>query len=177
MVPIDRIMLCRRRRFSASTDESHADQHSPFRRAAVDRLADLGGQLAGISPAMARLDAVLPPIWSRANPIDIAGDADEARYAAALEPLLDDGENDAVPATNVPTALASAAAAAKSIVAVTERHRQNRVAAKPVFAMWSAAAVHRPRRSPRPAFQATRRNRARSRASCISCATGKRATC
>jgi acetyltransferase len=104
---------------------------------AVDRLADLGGQLAGISPpAMARLDAVLPPIWSRANPIDIAGDADEARYAAALEPLLDDGENDAVLVMNVPTALASAAAAAKSIVAVTERHRQKRVAAKPVFAMW-----------------------------------------
>jgi acetyltransferase len=103
---------------------------------AVDRLADLGGQLAGISPpAMARLDAVLPPIWSRANPIDIAGDADEARYAAALEPLLDDGENDAVLVMNVPTALASAAVAAKSIVAVTERHRQNRVAAKPVFAM------------------------------------------
>jgi acetyltransferase len=85
---------------------------------------------------MARLDAVLPPIWSRANPIDIAGDADEARYAAALEPLLDDGENDAVLVMNVPTALASAAAAAKSIVAVTERHRQKRVAAKPVFAMW-----------------------------------------
>ena len=104
---------------------------------AVDRLADLGGQLAGISPpAMARLDAVLPPIWSRANPIDIAGDADEARYAAALEPLLEDGENDAVLVMNVPTALASAGAAAKSIVAVTERHRQNRVAAKPVFAMW-----------------------------------------
>ena len=104
---------------------------------AVDRLADLGGQLAGISPqAMARLDAALPPIWSRANPVDIAGDADEARYAAALEPLLEDGANDAVLVMNVPTALASAAAAAKSVVAVTERHRQKRVAAKPVFAMW-----------------------------------------
>ena len=91
---------------------------------AVDRLADLGGQLAGISPpTMARLDAALPPIWSRANPVDIAGDADEARYAAALEPLLDDGENDAVLVMNVPTALASAAAAAKSVVAVTERHQ------------------------------------------------------
>ena len=44
---------------------------------AVDRLADLGGTLAGISPqTMQRLDAALPPIWSNANPIDIAGDAD-----------------------------------------------------------------------------------------------------
>jgi acyl-CoA synthetase (NDP forming) len=52
---------------------------------AVDRLADLGGTLAGISPeTMKRLDAALPPIWSRANPVDIAGDADGTRYAIAL---------------------------------------------------------------------------------------------
>ncbi len=44
---------------------------------AVDRLVDLGGELAGISPGtMKKLDAALPPIWSRANPADIAGDAD-----------------------------------------------------------------------------------------------------
>ena len=41
----------------------------------------------------------------------------------------------AVPPAAVPST-GSAAAAAKSIVAVTERHRQNRVAAEPVFAMW-----------------------------------------
>ena len=37
---------------------------------------------------------------------------------------------------NVPTALASAADAAKSVIAVTERQRQKRVPAKPVFTMW-----------------------------------------
>ena len=104
---------------------------------AVDRLVDLGGQLAGISlDAMAKLDAALPPIWSRANPVDIAGDADDARYAAALEPLLEDSESDAVLVMNVPTALASAAEAAKSVIAVSARHRQKRPAAKPIFAMW-----------------------------------------
>jgi acetyltransferase len=104
---------------------------------AVDRLVDLGGQLAGISQqAMMRLDTALPPTWSRANPVDIAGDADDARYAAALESLLEDSANDAVLVMNVPTALASAADAAKSAIAVTESHRQNPVAAKPVFAMW-----------------------------------------
>jgi len=104
---------------------------------AVDRLADLGGELAGISPqAMNKLDAALPPIWSRANPVDIAGDADDARYAAALEQLLDDEENDAVLVMNVPTALASAVDAAKSVIAVTEKHRKQRVSAKPVFAVW-----------------------------------------
>jgi len=104
---------------------------------AVDRLVDYGGELAAISPAtMQRLDAALPPIWSRANPVDIAGDADAARYGVALEALLDDDANDAVLVMNVPTALASAAEAAKSVVAVIERHRQNHYPPKPVFAMW-----------------------------------------
>jgi len=104
---------------------------------AVDRLVDLGGELAAISPeTMKKLDAALPPIWSRANPVDIAGDADDARYAVALEHLLDDSANDAVLVMNVPTALASAADAAKSVIAVTEKHRTKRVPAKPVFAMW-----------------------------------------
>jgi acetyltransferase len=104
---------------------------------AVDRLVDLGGELAGISPqAMRKLDAALPPIWSRANPVDIAGDADDARYGAALEQLLDDGENDAVLVMNVPTALASAVDAAKSVIAVTDRHRKQRVSAKAVLAVW-----------------------------------------
>jgi acetyltransferase len=47
---------------------------------AVDRLMDLGGTLATLSPATINaLDAALPPIWSRANPVDIAGDADAHR--------------------------------------------------------------------------------------------------
>lgn len=104
---------------------------------AVDRLADLGGTLAGISPAtMDRLNAVLPSIWSGANPIDIAGDADASRYAKALEALLEDGENDAVLVMNVPTALASSTESAKSIVAVTQKHRSTMAAAKPVLAVW-----------------------------------------
>ena len=85
---------------------------------------------------MKKLDAALPPIWSRANPVDIAGDADEERYAVALGSLLDDDANDAVLVMNVPTALASAAAAAKSVIAVTERHRKASSPAKPVFAVW-----------------------------------------
>jgi acetyltransferase len=104
---------------------------------AVDRLADFGGTLAGISPAaMIKLDAALPPIWSRANPVDIAGDADAARYAAALDALLGDDGNDAVLVMNVPTALASATDAAHAVVAATERHRQTIAPPKPVFAVW-----------------------------------------
>jgi len=104
---------------------------------AVDRLADLGGKLATLSPATrTALDAALPPIWSGANPVDIAGDADPARYGKALAALLDDKENDAVLVMNVPTALASSAEAAQTVVAVTERHRRTIVPAKPVLAVW-----------------------------------------
>ena len=104
---------------------------------AVDRLADLGGSLADISPAtMDKLDAALLPIWSRANPVDIAGDADAKRYAVAMDHLLEDDANDAVLVMNVPTALASAADAAKAVVAATERHRKQGFAPKPVFAVW-----------------------------------------
>jgi acetyltransferase len=104
---------------------------------AVDRLIDRGGELAAISPdTMKTLDAALPPIWSHANPADIAGDAGADRYAVALEALLDDNANDAVLVMNVPTALASALDAAKSVIAVTESVRRKRVPPKPVFTMW-----------------------------------------
>ena len=104
---------------------------------AVDRLADLGGDTADISAeTMKKLDTVLPPIWSRANPVDIAGDADAGRYAAALEQLLADDANDAVLVMNVPTALASPVDAAKSVIGVTQKYRKDRASPKPVLAVW-----------------------------------------
>ena len=104
---------------------------------AVDRLIDLGGELATLSPAtVAALDQKLPPIWSKVNPVDIAGDADAARYGAAMEALLADPGNDAVLVMNVPTALASAAEAAASVVSVVHQHRNRIVPPKPVFGVW-----------------------------------------
>jgi acetyltransferase len=104
---------------------------------AVDRLADLGGALAGLSPqTMSMLNATLPPIWSKANPVDIAGDADQSRYAVALEALLGDPANDAILVMNVPTALASPTDAARSVADVAQKHRNSVIRAKPVFAVW-----------------------------------------
>ena len=58
---------------------------------AVDRLIDFQGTLADMSPeTIKRLDLDLPSIWSRANPVDIAGDADAERYSRAMSALLDD---------------------------------------------------------------------------------------
>ncbi|WP_201861606.1 bifunctional acetate--CoA ligase family protein/GNAT family N-acetyltransferase [Microvirga soli] len=104
---------------------------------AVDRLVDLGGTLATISETTRNsLDAILPPTWSKANPIDIIGDANPERYAGALEALLTDPENDAVLILNVPTAVAGASEVASSIVSVVKKDRARGYRQKPVFAAW-----------------------------------------
>jgi acetyltransferase len=104
---------------------------------AVDRLIDLGGTLANLSgETIAQLDARLPTTWSHANPVDIIGDADAARYAGAMEALLADTENDAVLILNVPTAMASAAASAEAVVETVTRDHSKGYRKKPVFAVW-----------------------------------------
>ena len=89
---------------------------------ATDLLIDEGGELAALQPkTLANLDKQMPRIWSRANPVDIVGDADGARYAAALDILADDRNVGAVLAMNVPTALASPEEAARAITAAAGR--------------------------------------------------------
>jgi acetyltransferase len=104
---------------------------------AVDRLIDLGGMPAPLSPETQRkLDAILPATWSRTNPVNIIGDADASRYAGALETLLEDPENDAILVLNVPTAVAGAADVAAAVTEVVKRHRSRGYRQKPVFAAW-----------------------------------------
>ena len=108
---------------------------------AIDRLVELGGVPAVITPETRKtLDAVLPPTWSGSNPVDIIGDADPARYAAALEVLLADPGNDAILVMNVQTAIASADDIAVTVTGVVAKHRQQRSqSAKPVLAVWVGA--------------------------------------
>jgi len=108
---------------------------------AVDRLVELGGIPAAITPVMReKLDGVLPPTWSGSNPVDIVGDADPARYAAALEVLLADASNDAILVMNVQTAIASADDIAATVTDVVGKYRQrHRGFAKPVLAVWVGA--------------------------------------
>jgi acetyltransferase len=89
---------------------------------ATDLLIDEGGELATLHPrTVGQLDKVMPRIWSHANPVDIVGDADGARYAAALDMLADDRGVGAVLAMNVPTALTSSEEAAQAIAGAAGR--------------------------------------------------------
>jgi acetyltransferase len=108
---------------------------------AVDRLVELGGIPAAIgAAAREKLDAVLPPTWSGSNPVDIVGDADAVRYAAALELLLADAGNDAVLVMNVQTAIAPADEIAATVTDVVSKYRQRCLgSAKPVLTVWLGA--------------------------------------
>jgi acetyltransferase len=89
---------------------------------AADALYEQGGRLAELSPAtLARLDEVLPPFWSRGNPLDILDDADGARYRDTLAPLLEDRDIDAVMVLHCPTALASSIETAEAVIETLER--------------------------------------------------------
>jgi acetyltransferase len=111
---------------------------------AVDCLIAHGGTLAELAPeTVAALDAALPATWSRGNPVDIIGDANAARYRAALEALLGDPGNDGVLVVQVATALTDAVA--EAVVDVVAGHRRALHFPKPVLALWmggGAMAAH-----------------------------------
>lgn len=83
---------------------------------ATDALLAEDGRLAALSDeTLARLDGVLPPLWSRANPVDIIGDAPPERYRQTLEVLLTDKGNDAVLFLHAPTAIVPSAEIAEAV--------------------------------------------------------------
>ncbi|CAN5836760.1 bifunctional acetate--CoA ligase family protein/GNAT family N-acetyltransferase [soil metagenome] len=83
---------------------------------ATDLLIDEGGELAALQArTTSQLDKSMPRAWSRSNPVDIVGDADGARYTAALNAMADDRGVGAVLAMNVPTALTSSVDAARAV--------------------------------------------------------------
>ena len=84
-----------------------------------ESLVDHDGVPAELSEStLQALNAVLPPTWSHGNPVDIIGDANGERYAAALEALLKEPGKDAVLILNCPTAVADSLEAAQSVVSV-----------------------------------------------------------
>ncbi|UGY17867.1 bifunctional acetate--CoA ligase family protein/GNAT family N-acetyltransferase [Bradyrhizobium septentrionale] len=105
---------------------------------AIDRLVELGGLPASLSAeTIAALDRVLPQGWSRANPVDISGDADAARYVSALDALLEDTNSDAVLVMNVETAVAPTEEIAEAVArCVRDRRTTKSDGAALVLASW-----------------------------------------
>lgn len=104
---------------------------------AADSLADEHGILAELSPQTKEaLDGVLPPTWSKSNPIDIIGDAGPDRYARALDAVLEDPASDAILVMNCPTALASSEEAAGVVIAAEAKRRSVQRSRKPILTNW-----------------------------------------
>jgi acetyltransferase len=98
---------------------------------AADSAAESGVPLATLAPeTLAALDAALPAQWSRANPLDIIGDAPPERFAAATKAALADPGVDALLVLYSPVAVTSPREAAEAVALAA------RGGAKPVLAGW-----------------------------------------
>ncbi len=98
---------------------------------ATDRVTDLGMSLAELSKDTTKsLDEVLPATWSKANPVDVIGDATPERYAAAVEICMSDPGVDGLLVILTPQAMTDPAAVARSLVTLRNNHQ------KPLLACW-----------------------------------------
>ncbi|MCC5870138.1 MAG: bifunctional acetate--CoA ligase family protein/GNAT family N-acetyltransferase, partial [Gammaproteobacteria bacterium] len=105
---------------------------------ATDAFTEGGGTLAELAPqTLEKLDALLPANWSRANPVDIIGDASPQRYADALGVLLADPDTDAVLIVHAPTAMAATPAIASTLAPIAAADH------KPVLGCWLGGASAR----------------------------------
>lgn len=97
----------------------------------TDFLLQHGGELAHLSSkTVEELDLILPPFWSRGNPVDVLGDASAERYQQALERVIEDPGVDGVLVILTPQAMTQPAAVARVVGQAAERTR------KPVVASW-----------------------------------------
>lgn len=108
---------------------------------AVDRLMDFGAELAALSAdTLAALDRTLPANWSRANPVDIIGDAAAERYSAAVATVAADPSVDVILVMNCPTGIASSSDAAGAVASLA---KEGTIAGKPVLSCWLGEATAR----------------------------------
>jgi acetyltransferase len=116
---------------------------------ATDALEPAGGRLARLAATtVEQLQRVLPPTWSRGNPVDIIGDAPGERYAAALKALFADRDIDAFLILNCPTALAEPEEAARAVIDTVGAMPPDLLRSRNIFTAWlgehwAAAARHR----------------------------------
>ena len=93
---------------------------------AADEAGAAGLQAAELSDeTIAALDRVLPPTWSRANPVDIVGDAGAERYVEALRAALRDPRADALLVIHAPSAVVSSAEVAQALLPLIAETTRN----------------------------------------------------
>ncbi len=98
---------------------------------AVDRLADLGGELAELSKAsIENLPALLPSYWTRKNPIDLNYDASPELYGQAIKILAKDPEVANVLVMYAPSLTEDSLRIADAVVQASKGTRLN------VFTCW-----------------------------------------
>jgi acetyltransferase len=89
---------------------------------AADALIAGGGGLANLDPkTVEKLDKVLPPHWSKANPLDILGDAKTDRYDATITACLGDKNVDGLLIIYAPQGLSDSVDVAKSVSRFCEK--------------------------------------------------------
>jgi acetyltransferase len=97
---------------------------------AADALIAGGGKLAKLdTETVEKLDKVLPPHWSKANPIDVLGDAKTDRYEAAITTCVGDKNVDGLLIIFAPQGLSDSVDVAKSVSRLCER----KVCVKPIL--------------------------------------------
>jgi acetyltransferase len=98
---------------------------------ATDALIECGGKLAELSgKTLDELNTLLPPHWSRDNPVDILGDASPETYAKAVEIVARDENNDGLLVILSPQAVTEPTQTAERLRAFAK------LKAKPVLASW-----------------------------------------
>lgn len=108
---------------------------------ATDALMGRKGVLATLGErTMESLNAILPPCWSHANPIDVIGDAPAERIAGAAELALGDPSVDALLVILCPQAITDPTRTAHAVAEVAGR------AHKPVLTAWVGGRLMKPGR-------------------------------
>ena len=98
---------------------------------ATDALIECGGKLAELSGnTFDQLNKLLPPHWSRGNPVDILGDASPKTYTKAVEIVARDENNDGLLVILSPQAVTESSETAERLRAFAK------LKGKPVLASW-----------------------------------------
>ncbi len=104
---------------------------------ATDALIANGGKLAELSPqTMEALNRLLPPHWSRNNPIDVLGDASADTYAKTVEIAAADPHSDGILVILTPQDMTDSVGTAEKL----KEFKQKTHFDKPILASWMGAA-------------------------------------